>query len=80
MNESSIANFCIKILSDENVKREVKNIYSPAITTIIQHAMPYIYFGLIVILINFILLILILSLLVQNKLPKFSNIFYKLKS
>ena len=27
MNESSITNFCIKILNDENVKREVKNIY-----------------------------------------------------
>ena len=80
MNESSITNFCIKMLSDENVKREVKNIYSPAINTIIQHIMPYIYFALIIILINFILLILILSLHFQNKLPKFSNLFYKLKS
>ena len=80
MNESSITNFCIKMLNDENVKREVKNIYSPVINTIIQHIMPYIYFGLIIILINFILLILIFALLVQNKLPKFSNLFYKLKS
>lgn len=80
MNESSITNFCIKMLNDENVKREVKNIYSPAVNTIIQHIMPYIYFGLIIILINFIILILILALLVQNKLPKFSNLFYKLKS
>ena len=80
MNESSITNFCIKMLNDENVKREVKNIYSPAENTIIQHIMPYIYFGLIIILINFIILILILALLVQNKLPKFSNLFYKLKS
>jgi hypothetical protein len=80
MNESSITNFCIKMLSDENVKREVKNIYTPAVNTLIQHIMPYIYIALIVILINFILLILILSLLVQNKLPKFSNLFYKLKS
>ena len=80
MNESSITNFCIKILNDENVKREVKNIYTPAVNTIIQRIMPYIYFALIIILVNFILLILILSLLVQNKLPKFSNLFYKLKS
>ena len=28
MNESSITNFCIKMLSDENVKREVKYIYT----------------------------------------------------
>ena len=66
MNESSITNFCIKMLSDENVKREVKNIYSPAINTIIQHIMPYIYFALIIILINFILLILILLYLFKT--------------
>ena len=34
MNESSITNFCIKMLSDENVKREVKNIYTPAVNTL----------------------------------------------
>lgn len=79
-HNSEIINFCLKMLNEETVKQEIKNIYTPAVNTIIQHIMPYIYIALIVILINFILLILILSLLVQNKLPKFSNLFYKLKS
>ena len=77
INNELIAS-CLKILNEENVKEELKNIYTPLINTILQYLMPYIYLGLVFILINFILLILIFTLLIQNKLPRFTKLFYKL--
>ena len=77
INNELIAS-CLKILNEDNVKEELKNIYTPLINTIMQYLMPYIYLGLVFILINFILLILIFTLLIQNKLPRFTKLFYKL--
>ena len=70
---------CLKVLNEENVKQEIRHIYTPLLNTVLQYLMPYIYLALIFILINFILLLLIFTLLIQNRLPKFSNIFYRVK-
>jgi hypothetical protein len=70
---------CLKILNEENVKQELCHIYTPLLNTVLQYLMPYIYLALIFILINFILLLLIFTMLLQNRLPKFSNIFYRVK-
>ena len=70
---------CLNILNEENVKQELRNIYTPLLNTILQYLMPYIYLALIFILINFILLLLIFTMIIQHRLPKFSNIFYRVK-
>ena len=78
-NNTDMIKYFLRILNDEEVKCEIKNVYNPVVNIIHQQLMPYIYLALIFILINFILLILIFLLLFQHKLPKFSNFFYKFK-
>lgn len=70
---------CINLLNEENIKNELKEIYTPVITLVIDKLMPYIYLALIFLLLNFLIIIMIFFLLVRSKMPSFSNIFYKLK-
>ena len=78
MDSSEIIEFFLKVINEDKVKNELKLIYTPVTDKIICHIMPYVYLALIFILINFILLLLIFTLLFQIKLPKFTNLFYKL--
>tara|TARA_Y100000590_G_C14940677_1_gene721119 strand:+ start:65 stop:301 length:237 start_codon:yes stop_codon:yes gene_type:complete len=78
MDSSEIIEFFLKVINEDKVKNELKLIYTPVTDKIIGHIMPYVYLALIFILINFILLLLIFTLLFQIKLPKFTNLFYKL--
>ena len=70
---------CINLLNEENIKNELKEIYTPVITLVIDKLMPYIYLALIFLLLNFLIIIMIFFLLVRSKMPSFSNIYYKLK-
>jgi hypothetical protein len=80
MNSSDIVEHFLKVLNEDNIRKELNCVYQPVINKVTDKVMPYIYLALIFILINFILLILIFALLFQIKLPKISNLFYKLKS
>lgn len=80
MNSSEIVEHFLKVLNEDNIRKELNCVYQPVINKVTDKVMPYIYLALIFILINFILLILIFALLFQIKLPKISNLFYKLKS
>ena len=80
MNSSEIVEHFLKILNEDNIQKELNCVYQPVINKVTDKVMPYIYLALIFILINFILLILIFALLFQIKLPKISNLFYKLKT
>lgn len=80
MNSSEIVQHFLKVLNEDNIRKELNCVYQPVINKVTDKVMPYIYLALIFILINFILLILIFALLFQIKLPKISNLFYKLKS
>ena len=76
---SEIIKTCINLLNEENVKNELKTIYTPVITLVIDKLMPYIYLALIFLLLNFLIIIMIFFLLVRSKIPSFSNIFYKIR-
>jgi len=76
---SEIIKTCINLLNEENVKNELKGIYTPVITLVIDKLMPYIYLAIIFLLLNFLVIIMIFFLLVRSKIPSFSNIFYKIK-
>ena len=80
MNSSDIVEHFLKVLNEDNIRKELNCVYQPVINKVTDKVMLYIYLALISILINFILLILIFALLFQIKLPKISNLFYKLKS
>jgi len=80
MNSSEIVEHFLKVLNEDNIRKELNCVYQPVINKVTDKVMPYIYLALIFILINFVLLILIFALLFQIKLPKISNLFYKLKS
>lgn len=79
MNSSEIVQHFLKVLNEDNIRKELNCVYQPVINKVTDKVMPYIYLALIFILINFILLILIFALLFQIKLPKITNLFYKLK-
>lgn len=76
---SEIIKICINLLNEESVKAELKEIYTPVITVVLDKLMPYIYLALIFLLLNFLLILMIFFLLVKSKMPSFSNIFYKLR-
>ena len=80
MNSSEIVEHFLKVLNEDNIRKELNCVYQPVINKVTDKVMPYIYLALIFFLINFVLLILIFALLFQIKLPKISNLFYKLKS
>ena len=69
----------ISLLNEEQVKSQLKEIYTPVINVILDKLMPYIYLALIFLLINFLLILMIFFLLVKHKIPSFSNIFYKFR-
>ena len=76
---SDIIKLCINLLNEEPVKAELKQIYTPVITVVLDKLMPYIYLALIFLLLNFLLILMIFFLLVRTKIPSFSNIFYRLR-
>ena len=76
---NDIIKMCINLLNEEDIKTELKEIYTPVISVVLDKLMPYIYLALIFLLINFLLILMIFFLLVKNKIPSFSNIFYKLR-
>ena len=78
MKNNEVIELCMNILNEENVKAQMKEIYTPIINTIMQIVMPYIYIAIIFIILNFILMLMIFSLLIQNKVPKFKNLFYRI--
>ncbi len=76
---TDIIKMCINLLNEDDVKTELKEIYTPVITVVLDKLMPYIYLAIIFLIINFLLILMIFFLLVRSKMPSFSNIFYKLR-
>lgn len=78
MKNNEVVELCMNILNEEGVKSQMKEIYTPIINTIMQIVMPYIYLAIIFIILNFILMLMIFSVLIQNKVPKLKNLFYRI--
>ncbi len=64
VKENSLLNTCINILKTDDVKNEIKQIFSPVTDLILFQIYPYIYFIIFLVLLIFVLILAILILLV----------------
>jgi hypothetical protein len=63
---------CLLILSREDVKKELKELFKPIISLIFQEIYPYIYLSLIFVIISFLLILGIFYLLLRSNLKTLS--------
>jgi hypothetical protein len=63
---------CLTILSREDVKKELKELFKPLISLLVQEIYPYIYLSLIFVIISFLLILGIFYLLLRNNLKVFN--------
>lgn len=61
---SSILKQCIDILKTDDVRNEIKNIFSPVTDLILYHINPYIYIIIFLVFLIFIFILAILILLI----------------
>jgi hypothetical protein len=57
---------CLLILSREDIKQNLKELFKPLISLIVQEIYPYIYLSLIFVIISFLLILGIFYLLLRN--------------
>ena len=72
--DSRIADACVSILNREDVKNELKGLFSPLIDLILVDIYPYIYLSLIFVIISFLLHLGIFVLLIKNNKSIISKI------
>lgn len=59
---------CLLILSRDDVKKELKELFKPIVSLIVQEIYPYIYLSLIFVIISFLLILGIFYLLLHNNI------------
>ena len=57
---------CLLILSREDVKKELKELFKPLVSLIVQEIYPYIYLSLIFVIMSFLLILGIFYLLLRT--------------
>ena len=62
---------CLNILARDDVKKELKDLFKPLVSLIVQEIYPYIYLSLIFVIISFLLILGIFYLLLRNNLKIF---------
>jgi len=70
--KEQIIDQCLLILSREDVKTQLKELFKPIISLIVQEIYPYIYLSLIFVIISFLLILGIFYLLLRNNLKTLS--------
>ena len=63
---------CLLILSREDIKKELKELFKPLVSLIVQEIYPYIYLSLIFVIISFLLILGIFYLLVRSNLKNWT--------
>jgi hypothetical protein len=63
---------CLLILARDDIKKEMKELFKPVISLIIQEIYPYIYLSLIFVIISFLLILGIFYLLLRTNLKCWS--------
>jgi hypothetical protein len=61
---NSLIKQCLDILKTEDVRKEIKNLFSPVTNLILYEIYPYIYFIIFLVFLIFILILAILILLI----------------
>jgi hypothetical protein len=62
---------CLIILARDDVKKEVKELFKPLVSLLVQEIYPYIYLSLIFVIISFLLILGIFYLILRNNLKLF---------
>jgi len=65
--ETRIADACITVLKREDVKSELKKLFTPIVDLILVDIYPYIYLSLIFVLISFVLHLGIFVMLIRGR-------------
>jgi hypothetical protein len=63
---------CLLILSRDDIKKELKELFKPLVSLIIQEIYPYIYLSLIFVIISFLLILGIFYLLMRTNLKNWT--------
>ncbi len=63
---------CLLLLSREDIKKEIKEIFKPIVSLIVQEIYPYIYLSLLFVIISFLLILGIFYLLLRNNFKNIS--------
>lgn len=63
---------CLLILSRDDIKKELKELFKPLVSLIVQEIYPYIYLSLIFVIISFLLILGIFYLLVRSNLKNWT--------
>ena len=59
---------CLIILARDDVKHDIKEIFKPLVSILVQEIYPYIYLSLIFVIISFLLILGIFYLLLRNNI------------
>ena len=65
--KDTLINECVKILKREDVKKELKSIFTPFISLLLQEIYPYVFVTLVLVILVFILILGIFVILLRSK-------------
>ena len=65
--KDKITEYCLEFIKKDEVKKELKNLFKPIISLILEEIYPYIYLSLLLVVISFFLVLGIFFMLVKSK-------------
>tara|TARA_B110000046_G_C12936425_1_gene373817 strand:+ start:820 stop:1053 length:234 start_codon:yes stop_codon:yes gene_type:complete len=71
--KDSLITECKNMLSRQDIKEEIKNLFKPIIDLVLREIYPYIFLSMIFVFISFILILGIFILLLRNNLDSFNS-------
>jgi hypothetical protein len=74
--KENIISECIEIIKRDDVKKEIKEMFSPIIDLILHEIYPYIFLSMIFVIISFLLILGIFILLLRNKKPVIKTAYF----
>ena len=64
--KEAVIEYCIDFIKRDEVKQEIKNLFKPIISLLLQEIYPYIYLSLLLVVISFFLVLGIFILLLRS--------------
>jgi hypothetical protein len=64
--KEAVIQYCVDFIKRDEVKQEIKNLFKPIISLLLQEIYPYIYLSLLLVVISFFLVLGIFILLLRS--------------
>ena len=64
--KEAVIEYCIDFIKRDEVKQEIKNLFKPIISLLLQEIYPYIYLSLLLVVISFFLVLGIFILMLRS--------------